>query len=66
MDWDEANTERRGGYLGKLELLQRLQQELDGERETAVREAAKLGATPTDIAAASGLSHATIRKLRRR
>jgi hypothetical protein len=60
-EWDEFNTQRLGGYLGKLELLARLQMEIDGERATAVREAKRLGAKNRDLADASGLPLSKVR-----
>lgn len=64
-EWHAANAERRAGYLGKLELLHRLQQQLDGERATAVYEARYYGATIDDIVTASGLKTSTVRALLR-
>ncbi len=63
-EWDEFNTQRLGGFLGKLELLARLQMQLDGERDSAMREARRLGATERELIEASGLTRAKVRALK--
>ena len=60
--WERWDENQRGGYLGKLDLLRRLQMEIDGERTAAIREAAKLGVPVNEIAQASGLTVAIVRR----
>lgn len=62
-DWSIQRADRRGGYLGKLELIARLMAELEGERRLAMREASRYDATVEDIAAASLLKPKAVREL---
>ena len=61
-EWEDFHADKRGGYLGKLELIARLTAELDGERAVAIREANRHGATIADIMAAGELKRNEVRR----